>query len=218
MKLLKTLLQLAGLLALLPIGITVHAQQSIVGGTLYSAAPGPVTMQLLGYNVPSSVNIGSTPRQVSGWETFASWVTGTGSGDWRSTRGNDPVVSPLTPSGTFGGYSGYDATIGRTISTPTLAAGTLTTMVSVFSIAGTAAAGFSDGFFGAAHTGWPTPDSGGFSAYTYWAAAGSSFSPAMVFPGDNNTARVGFMLPGMSASSNFLDYSVRILVGNVCVR
>jgi hypothetical protein len=217
MKLMKKLLQFAGLLVLLPIGTAVHAQ--IAGGTLFSAAPGPVTMQLLGYNVPSSVNINTFPRQVGGWETFASWVTGPGFGDWRSTRGNDPVTGPLTPSGTFGGYSGYDATVGRTISTPALAAGTLTTMVSVFDIAGTPPAAFNDGFFGVAHTGWPTPDSGGFSAYTYWARGGGiSESPAMLFPGDNNTVRVGFMLPGMTASSNFLDYSVRILVGNVCVR
>src|SRR5258706_5919173 len=135
----KKLLQLAGLLVLLPIGAAVHAQ--IVGGTLYSAAPGPVTLQLLGYNVPSSVNIGSTPRQVSGWETFASWVTGPGFGDWRSTRGNDPVTGPLTPSGTFGGgFSGYDATVGRIISTPTLAAGTLTTMATAIYLPGTVAA------------------------------------------------------------------------------
>jgi hypothetical protein len=164
------------------------------------------------------VNINTIPRQVNGWETFASWVTGPGFYDWRSTRGNDPGSGPITPSGRFGGgFSGSDATVGRTISTPTLAAGTLTTMASVFYFPGTAPNGI-DSFRGVVHTGWPAQASGGFGAVAYWMGPGMAQSLAMVFPDENNTARVGFMVPGMTASSNFSDYSVRILVGNVCVR
>jgi hypothetical protein len=207
MKLLKKLLQLAGLLALLPIGTAVHAQ--IAGGTLYSAAPGPVTLQLLGYNVPSSVNT----APVNGWETFASWVTGPGFYDWQTTRSYAP------PSGRFGGgFNGSDATVGRTISTPALAAGTLTTMASAFYIGGTDLAAGNDVIIGVVHTGWPAQGSGGFGAAAYWMGSIFRQTLAMVFPNADNTARVGFMVPGMTAPSNFSDYSVRILVGNVCVR
>jgi hypothetical protein len=41
---------------------------------------------------------------------------------------------------------------------------------------------------------------------------------AAVFPGPGNTARIGFPAPNRTQFSNFLDYPLRVLISNVCVR
>jgi hypothetical protein len=194
-----------------------RAQQPIAGGTLYSAAPGPVTMELLAGKMPDTYR--------GSWSLEIAWPTGPGYDQYavsRTTR-HDPGYEGIPTGGMFGTFQPFFANVtpGAKVSTPPLGAGT-----SVFFPANMLGCVRCDqayqpgsySIYQDVYAGMPAP------GYYFqpnplppgWAAR--NLQPAAVFPGENNTARIGYAVPaGGPLSSNFLDYPVRILVGNICV-
>ena len=200
MKLIK---MLASFALLLLVSFTARGQQPIIGGNLISAQPGPVLVQLLAANVPAPLT----------WEMPIRWYVAGSVTETRSTGGD--IGSPLVPFGSFGSFPGQQS-VGNTISTPSLPASTFVVLAARIVTPGTPQALFNDERTLYSHT--------GTLARPFFSTP-SGAVPAAVFAGPNNTVRVGFTFdegffsnPAFSFSPRFLDYPIRVVVSNVCVK
>jgi hypothetical protein len=165
-----------------------QAQQPIVGGTLYTAMPGPVSMQLVADRTGSSLN----------WFLPLRWRTGPLDLDYESTlqqlgRTNSPAWSNNAP--------------GTTLSSPALPARNVIIIGAHI---------FSDFNFS-------DPNPLNLLVHTGDMPVGflteQPIRAAVIFRGANQTVGIGFPIDHFSpVSSNFLDYPIRILLSNVCVR
>jgi hypothetical protein len=207
-----SVLLLASFMAVAP----ARAQQPPAGyGSLYVAAPGPVTMQLLAdQSSPSAVN----------WNVHMVWLTGPGFYDYQFLGGAANGCSGGVCSGSNG--SPQSSRFGREMAGPNPsgwsnnAPGTLLTSPNL-------GAGTTVGFMSQSISGFRIEPPGNSAADRFMMLTSGipiqltqdwAYRPAAIFAGQDNTARIGFNT-SLSApqSTNFLDYPIRILVGNVCL-
>jgi hypothetical protein len=159
----------------------------------------PIVGGTLYVAVPGQVQTTLLGRNVpisQGWLYITLWSTGPGPQDWASA-GDDWMYVPPP-----GGPS--NANIGRRLSpTPVLAADTVVYSRTIWFTN-------NDSPGAMTLTGQPQPKDFGNTRDPRYLAA--------VFPGPGNTAMIGFSLLGAPLPANFLDYPLRILISNVCVR
>jgi hypothetical protein len=169
------------------------AAQGIRGGNLYVAQPGPVTMTLQGYSGPVD----------NFWTIAPGWSTGPGARDW--------FVAGLTGPANGMQIIRTGAAIpplGTVISSLPLAAGTQFYPVTTWNNSSTVNYRELTGITGKDfHVPPPGPTFAMLVSPT-----------AVVFPGLNNTVQVGYLMGGIAPQFGLLDYPLRILVGNVCVK
>ena len=190
-----------------------QTQAQIIGGTLYTAMPGPVSMQMVEDRTGLAFN----------WFLPLRWRTGPLDNDYAESIGERSVCSSngctspprdLTQqlgrinAGQFGNSSAWSNNLpGTTISSPALSANNVV-------IIGTHI--FSNFDFN-------DPNPLNLLAHTGDMPVGFLTTQparfAAMFPGPNHTVGIGFPMDHFAPmSSNFLDYSIRIIVSNVCVK
>lgn len=173
------------------------AQSSpIIGGTLYVAQPGPVSMSIQGLDAPSSFS----------WLIQMGWSTGPGAGDFAT------ATQDILTTGHSGVLSGQGNTLSLTsdsmVSSSSLAAGTAVFLWNNASTCMGAACSSPE----SVRTGLPPAKEIFFGGFPL-------FATAAIQPGLDGTAQVGFPLSGASNPlADILDYPVRVLLSNVCVQ
>jgi hypothetical protein len=186
-----------------------QAQAQIIGGTLYTAMPGTFSISLVEDRAGASLN----------WYLPIRWRTGPGDQDY-AAPGDSRMICTASGSctsttadltqrlGRTNSPAWSNNSPGTTLTSPILPANNVVII---------GAHVFSD--FN------PDPHANVLNILGYTGDIPVGFLTlqparfAAIFPGPNHTVGIGFPMDHFAPmSSNFLDYSIRIIVSNVCVK
>jgi len=165
-----------------------HAQQ-LIGASLYAASPGTVTMRYVGSTGPIPVT----------WTTLLGWSTGPGPRDFATSNVNNQW---------FTNFPGVAPNLDTTISRSNVSRGDPIYVSTTF-LTGT-------------FPNWTTNQlvhTGTTKDFSHGGLTSPPSPTAVVFRGPHNTAVIGFSWSALAERfANMANYSVRVVVSNVCVK